>query len=74
MTKSKLVKVNEQIAERVEGGYKKIEGGTVNGFSKITDTFVDNFFTKEGESVKDAKERLAKEQAQREKTDRKAGE
>ena len=76
MAKSKLVKVNEKIAENVVGGYKKIEegvvggykkieDGAVGGFNKIADKFVDNFLTKEGESVEDAKERLAAEQEER---------
>ena len=46
--------------------YKKIEEGAVSGFDKIADKFVDNFLTKEGESVKDAKVRLAAEQKSRE--------
>lgn len=70
MTKSKLVKANEKIAEStvrgykkieegVVGGYKKIEEGAVGEFNKIADKFVDNFLTKEGESVEEAKERLS---------------
>lgn len=73
MAKSKLVEVNEKITENVVGGYKKIEegvvggykkieDGSVGGFNKIADKFVDNFLTKEGKSVEDAKERLAAEQ------------
>ena len=76
MAKSKLVKTNEKIArevvggykkieEGVVGGYKKIEEGAVNGFNKIADKFVDNFLTKEGESIEDAKARLAAEQKAR---------
>ena len=61
MAKSKLVKANEKIAE-----------GVVGGFNKIADKFVDNFLTKEGESVEEAKERLAAEQKAREEK-RKAG-
>lgn len=71
MAKSKLVQANEKIAEGVVGGYKKIENGVVggfmkmeegvvNGFNKITDKFVDEFLTKDGESVEDAKKRLAR--------------
>lgn len=77
MAKSKLVKANEKIAEGVVGGYKKIEEGVVGGykkieeeavggFNKIADKFVDNFLTKDGESVEEAKERLASEQKERE--------
>ena len=77
MAKSKLVKVNEKIAEKVVGGYKKIEegvvggykkieNGAVSGFTKISDAFVDQYLTKDEESVKEAKARLAAEQAERE--------
>ncbi len=76
MAKSKLVEVNEKIAENVVGGYKKIEegvvggykkieDGVVGGFNKIADKFVDSFLTKEGESVEEARERLAAEQKAR---------
>ena len=41
------------------GGYKKIEEGAVEGFQKVSDKFVDVLFTKEGETVEEAKERLA---------------
>ena len=79
MAKSQLVKANEKIAEGVVSGYKKIEEGVVGGykkveeaavvgFNKIVDKFVDNFLTKEGESVEEAKARLAAEQKAREKT------
>lgn len=66
MARSKLVQVNEKIAEGVMGGYKKIEEGVVGGFTKMTDRFVDQFLAREGESVEDAKKRLAEEQAARE--------
>ena len=73
MEKSKLVNANEKIAESVVGGckkieegvvggYKKIEDGAVGGFNKIADKFVDSFLTKEGESVEEARQRLAREQ------------
>lgn len=62
MAKSKLAEANE-----------KIEEGAVGGFNKIADKFVDNFLTKEGESVEEAKARLAAEQKEREEAGRKAG-
>ena len=76
MARSKLVVANEKIAEsvvdgykkiekNVVGGYKKMEEGVVTGFNKMTDKFVDQFLTKDGESVEDAKKRLAREQADR---------
>ena len=66
MAKSKLVQANEKIAESVVDGYKKIENGVVSGykkietgvvegFTKMTDHFVDQFLTKEGETVAEAK-------------------
>lgn len=56
----------KKIEEGVVGGYKKIEEGAVGGFNKIADKFVDNFLAKEGETVEEAKERLAAEQRLRE--------
>lgn len=74
MAKSKIVKANEKIAEAVVegyqkiedgvvGGYKKVESGVVYGFNRITDKFVDQFLTREGESIEDAKKRLNGEDA-----------
>lgn len=74
---SKFMEVNQKIAETVaEGmqkiedgvvkGYKGIENGVVEGFTKVTDKMVETFLTKEGESVEDAKKRMAQEQADRE--------
>ncbi|MBO5055848.1 MAG: hypothetical protein J6C64_05770 [Lachnospiraceae bacterium] len=64
MAKSKLIEVNKKVEEKV-----------VSGFNKISDKFVDNYLTKEGESVENAKKRLAEEQKAREKAkaDRRAG-
>ncbi len=67
---AKIVEVNEKIAEvvvegykkienGVVGGYKKMENGVVEGFGKVTDKCVEKLFTKEGESVEDAKKRLS---------------
>lgn len=61
MAKSKIVKVNEKIAEIVVDGYKKIEKGVVSGYTKIEDKFVDAYLTRDGETVEQAKERLKKE-------------
>ena len=61
MKKSKLVKVNEKIEEKVIGTYKKIEDTVVGGYTKIEDTFVDRYLTKDGETVEEAKERLKQE-------------
>ena len=54
------------IENGVVSGYKAIEKGVVGGFNKITDKFVGVFLTKEGETVEQAKERLAAEQKARE--------
>ena len=67
-----IVETNEKIAEKVvEGykkietdvveGYKKIETGVVDGFNQVSDKCVEVLFAKEGESVEDAKKRLAGE-------------
>ena len=67
---SKIAETNEKIAEKVvEGykkietgvvdGYKKIETGVVEGFGKVTDKCVEVLFAKEGESIEQARERLA---------------
>ena len=66
---SKFMEANEKIAEAVVegykkiedgvvGGYKKIEEGAVEGFQKVSDKFVEKLFTKEGETVEEAKECL----------------
>ena len=49
----------QKIEDGVVGGYKKIEDGVVDGFNKVSDKFVEKLFTKDGETVEDAKKRLA---------------
>ena len=49
----------KKIEDGVVGGYKKIEDGAVGGFGKVVDKCVEVLFTKEGESVEDAKARLS---------------
>lgn len=72
MDMNKLIQANEKIAETfvegykkiengVVGGYKKIEEGAVEGFARMTDKFVEKLFTREGETVEDAKKRLSGE-------------
>lgn len=63
MARSKFVKVNEKIAQKVAGAYRKIENTVVGGYTKIEDAFVDRYLTKDGESVAQAKERLKREQS-----------
>lgn len=62
MAKSKLVRANKKIEKGVVSGYKKIEDSVVSEFNKITDKFVDNYLTKDGESIDEAKKRLSEEQ------------
>lgn len=65
MAKSKLVKVNQKIAEKVVDGYNVIESTVVGGYHKIEDKFVDQYLTLNGESIEEAKSRLKKQQAAR---------
>lgn len=58
MAKSKLVKANEEIAEKVVGTFEKIEDTVVHGYTKIEDAFIDRYLTKDGESVEEAKKRI----------------
>lgn len=58
MAKSKLVRMNEKIAEKVVDTYEKIEETAVNGYQKIEDAFVDRYLTRDGETVEEAKKRL----------------
>lgn len=58
MAKSKLVKVNEKIAEKVTDGFEKVENTVLSGYSKIEDAFVDRYLTRDGETVEEAKRRL----------------
>ena len=64
MAKSKLVKTNEKIAEKVIGTYQKIEDTVVGSYNKIQDAFVDRYLTKDGETVEEAKKRLKQENAE----------
>lgn len=53
-----IVEGYKRIEEGVVGGYKKIESGVVDGFNKVTDKCVEVLFTKDGETVDEAKQRL----------------
>ena len=64
MAKSKLVKVNEKVGEKVVDIYKKVENSVVGTYHKIEDKFVDKYLTKDGETVEDAKKRLKEEEKQ----------
>jgi hypothetical protein len=58
MAKSKLIKANEKIAEKVVGTYQKIESGVVGTYKKLEDKFVDRYLAQEGESTEEAKIRI----------------
>ncbi|MDO5603031.1 MAG: hypothetical protein Q4G07_09715 [Oscillospiraceae bacterium] len=58
MAKSKLVKANEKIAEKVIDVYDKIESSVVSGYTKIEDAFVERYLTKNGETAEEAKKRI----------------
>ena len=58
-----VVKGYKAIENGVVGGYKKIENGAVEGFNKVSDKFVEKLFAREGETVEQAKERLARQAA-----------
>ena len=68
MAKSKLIKANEKIAEKVTDGFQKISDTVVGGYTKIEDKFVDQYLTKDGETIEQAKQRLKQEQAALKKT------
>ena len=55
-----------KIESGVVEGYRKVESGVVDGFTKMTDQFVGKFLTKEGETLEDARTRLAENQKARE--------
>ena len=59
-----VVEGYKKIEEGVVDGYKKIEEGAVEGFEKMTDGFVEKYLMKDGETLEEAKERIAKEQSQ----------
>lgn len=67
MAKSKLVKANQKIAENVITGFEIVSNAVVGSYTKIEDKFVDQYLTKDHETVAEAKARLKKEQEQRKK-------
>lgn len=66
------VKGYKAIEKGVVGGYKKVEETVVGAYKKVEDAFVGKFLVHEGETVEDAKKRLAEEQAAREQASRNA--
>lgn len=72
MSKSKIVEINEKIANKlttgfnkmsdgVVNGYKAVENGAVGAYTKIEDKFVGKFLTKDGETIEETKVRLKSE-------------
>lgn len=50
----------KKIEDGVVGGFKKLEENVVGGFTRVSDKFIDVLFTKENETVEEAKVRLKK--------------
>ena len=62
---SKFYETAEKIAGALVGSYKKVEDAAVSGFNKVADEFGDAFLTRDGESVEEARDRLAQAQQTR---------
>ena len=60
-----VVEGYKKIEDGVVGSYKKIEDGVVGKFEDITEDFIEKHLMKEGETLEEAKERIAKENAER---------
>lgn len=65
MAKSKLVKANKIISEKLTSGFQKITDSVVGSYTKIEDKFVDLYLTKDGETVEEAKKRLKQKEETR---------
>ena len=55
-----VVGAYKKIEESVVGAYQKIETGVVGAYKNVEDGFVEQFLTRPGETVDEAKERLSK--------------
>lgn len=53
------------MSDGVVNGFNKMSDAVVGGYTKIEDKFVDEFLTKDGETVEDAKKRLKQEEEKR---------
>lgn len=56
-----VVKGYQKIENGVVEGYQKIENGVVDGFTRMTDTIIEKVFTRDGETVEQAKARMQQE-------------
>ena len=61
----KAVNTVQEMAEDVKYAYDKVEDAVVGKFEDITDSFIEKHLMKEGETLEEAKERIAKEQEDR---------
>lgn len=52
-----VVGAYQKIEDGVTGAYEKVEYSVVSRFNEVSDKFVDRFFTKDGETVEEARER-----------------
>ena len=57
---SSVVGTYRKIEDGVVGGYQKIENGAVTGFRKISDFFIRKFFSRQGETVEETRNRLSR--------------
>ncbi len=55
-----VVNTYEKIEEGVVGTYHKVEDAVVGAYKKVEDHFVGKFFTRDGETVEEARERMTK--------------
>ena len=69
---SKLEKIEKVVVEGyksvengVVGAYKKVEDTVVGAYKKVEDGFVEKHLVKDGETVEEAKERIAAETSNR---------
>lgn len=63
--KETAVNTIDDMAEDVKYAYDKVENAVVGKFEDISDAFVEKHLMKDGETLEEAKERLAKENAER---------
>lgn len=66
-----VVNTYKAIENGVVGAYKKVEDTVVDAFNHMTDAVVGAVLTREGETVEDAKKRMAADVAAREEAARK---
>lgn len=60
LTGKVLFGIFSALALGVVSGYKKVEACAVSGFQKVSDKFIEKFFSREGETVEETRERLSR--------------